>query len=383
MPYPRPTLTTLRAQAMQDITTSGLPGADGTMRNSVLRVIAWVLAGFAHLHFGYQDYISLQSVPFTATAEFLEGWAALKKVLRKAATPTQGNATFSAPTGPGPIPTLLTVLGNTGLVYNVTSVTVNATTIVVYFTCATPGSVGNFDTNALFSLGSSIAGVVNASMASAQTTVGTDTELDPALQARMLTAYAMPPQGGSNNDYIEWATAVPGVTRAWVAPALAGPGTVSVFTMFDIAEADFGGFPQGTNGVASNETRGVAATGDQLTVANELFPQRPTTALVYSLAPTASPVAFTVADLGANNTPAILADITTALTDMFLRLGNVGGTLNPASGAAWPAIEPDDWYAALEAIPGLAGGFKVTVPTAAITPATGALFTVGTVTPVS
>ena len=77
MPYPRQTLTALRASAMQDITASDLPNADGFLRRAVLRVIAWVLAGFAYLHDGYLDWISLQSTPFTATGEYMEGWAAL------------------------------------------------------------------------------------------------------------------------------------------------------------------------------------------------------------------------------------------------------------------------------------------------------------------
>lgn len=97
---------------------------------------------------------------------------------------------------------------------------------------------------------------------------------------------------------------------------------------------------------------------------------------------TASPVAFTVADLGANNPAAMQAAITAALADMFVRLGNVGGSMVPSTGAAWPAIEPDAWYAALEAIPGLTG-FKVTTPSASITPGVGALFTVGAMTFVS
>ena len=75
----------------------------------------------------------------------------------------------------------------------------------------------------------------------------------------------------------------------------------------------------------------------------------------------------------------MLASINSALAGMFASLGNVGGTVNPANGAAWPAIEPNDWYAALNAIPGLSG-FTVSSPSAPITPNAGALFTVGTIT---
>ena len=139
------------------------------------------------------------------------------------------------------------------------------------------------------------------------------------------------------------------------------------------------GFPQGTNGVATDDGRASAATGDQLTVANAIFPLQPVTALVYAVAPTAQATNFTVADLGSNNTPTMQALITSALTDMFVRLGQAGGTVNPATGAAWAGIEPSDWYAALEAIPGLTE-FKVTTPSAEITPSTGKLLTVGTIT---
>ena len=96
MPFPRPTLTALRAQAMQDITASDLPNADGFLRRAVLRVLAWVHAGLAYLHYGYLDWISLQSTPFTSTGEYLEGWAAMAPtpVLREAPTFASGPAAW-------------------------------------------------------------------------------------------------------------------------------------------------------------------------------------------------------------------------------------------------------------------------------------------------
>src|SRR5690349_6988912 len=83
MPFARPTLTALRNQSLQDITTSGVPGLDGLLRNAVLRVLAWVMAGLAYSEYGYLDWIARQSVPFTAADEFLEAWAALIGVYRK------------------------------------------------------------------------------------------------------------------------------------------------------------------------------------------------------------------------------------------------------------------------------------------------------------
>ncbi|MGE0109370.1 MAG: baseplate J/gp47 family protein [Bdellovibrionales bacterium] len=95
-------------------------------------------------------------------------------------------------------------------------------------------------------------------------TGGADTETDDALFSRMLLAYQETAHGGAKNDYKRWALAVAGVTRAWDNPNGFGIGTVVVYVMFDDANADYDGFPQGTDGVAANEPRGIAATGDQL-----------------------------------------------------------------------------------------------------------------------
>jgi len=99
MPYARPTLTALRNQAIQDITTSGVPGLDGLLRNAVLRVLAWVMSGLAYSVYGYVDWTSLMGVPFTARDEYLEAWAALVNIYRKDATAATGNAQFTGQTG--------------------------------------------------------------------------------------------------------------------------------------------------------------------------------------------------------------------------------------------------------------------------------------------
>ena len=79
MPFSRPSLTQLRQQASADF-TNNIPGADALLRYSNLQVIATVLAGMANQQYGYLDWISKQSIPFTATDEFLAAWGALKEV---------------------------------------------------------------------------------------------------------------------------------------------------------------------------------------------------------------------------------------------------------------------------------------------------------------
>jgi len=140
--------------------------------------------------------------------------------------------------------------------------------------------------------------------------------------------------------------------------------------MMDVAEAAFGGFPQGTNGVAALETRDTAATGDQLAVANDLYALRAVTMLVYAVAPQASTQAFTFTGLSGISTAQqalVSAALTTLLTQKDSPLANT-------------SIEQSDCAAAVTAIGGLPS-FAITTPaTWPITSAAGYLFTLGTVT---
>jgi len=373
MPFSRPTLTALRAQAMQDITASDLPNADGFLRRAVLRVLAWVQAGLAYLHYGYLDWISLQSTPFTSTGEYLEGWAAMAPtpVLREAPTFASGAAVW-----PGVVNTLLP--GGTacsrgdGVQYaTAADATVGSGgSVAVTVVALVAGSNGNTDSGTPLELGVSIGGINATGAATAAITGGADLETDGPLRTRMQESYAAPPHGGNQADFVTWALQVTGVTRAWCAPRIAGPGTVTVFFMMDVSEAGYGGFPQGTNGVAAAETRDTAATGDQLAVANFLYPLRAVTMLVYAVAPQASTQAFTIAGLSGISS-AQQAQVSAALTALFLQKD---------SPLATTSIEQSDCAAAITAIGGLPS-FAITTPSSwPITSAAGFLFSLGTVT---
>ncbi len=381
MPYLRPTLTQLRQQAISDI-TSGLPGLAPLPQGSVLRILAQVEAGMAHGHYGYQDWIARQAVPFTATDEYLFGWAALKGITLKDASVAAGAITITGSAGAVPVAAVLS--RDDGVTYTTmaAAAVVGGAPVTVGVACGVAGSTGNAAAGTVLTFASPIGGIDGAVTISTAATGGADQESQDSLRSRMLQAYAAPPHGGNAADYVEWALTVPGVTRAWVAPNGAGAGTVVVYPMFDVTEAGNGGFPVGTDGVASGETRAAPATGDQLAVANAIFPQRPASALVYATSPVKTPVPFTVANLGSNNTAAMQAAITAALQGMFLRQGNVGGTVDPSTMAAWPAIDASAWYEALGAISGL-NQFSVTTPSAPLVPTAGELFVLGTVTFVS
>ena len=74
-------------------------------------------------------------------------------------------------------------------------------------------------------------------------TGGTDTETDEQLRARILHRIQNPPMGGAAADYVAWALAVPGVTRAWAAPEQ-GVGTITVRFLMDDLRADNDGWPE-------------------------------------------------------------------------------------------------------------------------------------------
>jgi uncharacterized phage protein gp47/JayE len=352
------------------------------MRFSVVGTLSDLCAGFSYLHYAYQNWIALQANPATATDEYCDLWGSLKGVDRKPATATVLTVTFSGINGTN-IPNGTGLSQLNGVQYTTTtSATIASGTATVTAQAVAPGSAGNASVGTQMVLSTSITGInATSGLVATQTTPGADLETDAAYKTRYLQAYRQPPQGGALADYINWAEAVPGVTRAWAAPNAQGAGTLVIYVMLDDAESPHGGFPQGNNGVAGSETRDPThiATGDQLAVANAIFTQQPVTALVYVCAPTNTPVNFTISGLGSANTAANQAAITAALQQMFLEQGQVGGTLNPDTMQPWPSINPSSWYLAVSSVIGL-GQFIIGTPSSSLTPSAGQLLTLGTVT---
>lgn len=372
MPFQRPTLTELRTLVAQDI-ASALPGADPLLRFSNLQISGAAQAMLANLHYGYLDYIAQQAVPFTATDEFLEGWAALKDVYRLAATSASGQVTFTGTAG-ALIPDQSPLVRGDGVEYlsqGDATVGVGGSVVVDAIAVADPtgatGAFGNADAGTVLALGTAVAGINSSGSVTTAFTGGADLETDAALRTRMLRAYQGRPQSANADDYVTWALSVAGVTRAWCTPNGFGTGTVVVYIMLDVSEAAHGGFPQGSDGVAALEPRGVAATGDQLAVADYIFTLQPVTALVYAVAPVANTIAFTISGLSGASTATKNA-VAAAIVNVFFVNGKPGGT-----------ILLSDIEAAITAVPGTSG-FVITSPAGNITNTTGQLPVLGTIT---
>lgn len=376
MPWSRPPLAQLQTQAIQDI-TSGLTGGVALLRRSILRVLAYAQAGLAALHYGFLDWISRQAIPVTATDEFLYSWGALKNVFPKPATPATGTATFTGSGGSIVAGTQMTRADGVAYLALATGVIAFGTTSFPV-RAVDPGAAGNSDSGTALTLATAIPGI-NSTGTTTALTGGTDPETADAFRARMLLAYQAPPQGGALADYLEWALAVPGVTRAWIKPDGAGPGSVVIYPMLDVANVGDDGFPQGTDGGATLETRVPAATGDQLTVADALYTERPVTALVYVAAPVAYPVDVEIDGLGAISSETQDA-IAAALQGMFSLSAAVGGTAFPApvSGLANGKVAPSQIDAAIQSVPGLKP-YTLVAPAAVVTAPTGQLPTLGNI----
>lgn len=383
MPYSRPTLTSLRAQVAADI-SSGLQGSDALLRFSSLNTLGTALAGLAQLQYGYTDWVSLQANPFTATDEFLEAWAALKNVYREAATraglAVPGQVTFQGTNGT-PLPAGTPLVRGDGVGFTTTSVgiwsgsnvTVNA--VANADPSGLTGAFGNCAVGTVMTLGTSIGGIQSSGLVTTAFIGGADVELDDSLRARMLQAYQNVPQGGAQQDYVAWALQVNGVTRAWCNPSGAGAGTVVVYAMLDVTEAANGGFPQGLNGVATLETRGIpTATGDQLNIANWIYPLRPATALMYVCAPIPQVVNFSISG-SSGFSAATKALIASAISGIFVLYGSPLSTVAGQNGV----IDMSFINSAIGAISGTSG-FVVTVPSGNIVGTTGQLPVLGTIT---
>ncbi|MFZ6690221.1 baseplate J/gp47 family protein [Undibacterium sp. SXout20W] len=369
MPFNRPTLSALQASVASDIAQS-VSGVDPLLRFSNLNITATAQAGLAHLHYGYLDWIAKQAVPFTCTDEYLEGWAALKSVYRQPATQASGVITFTAgenallPAGS------VVVRGDGQTCVTLSDARANNGTIVVNAQMApdpsgVQGAFGNTAVGVSMTLSQAVSGIQATGVVSLAFTGGADIESNDSLKSRMLFAYQNPPKGGALNDYIQWASSVPGVTRAWCLPNSYGPGTVVIYVMFDVSNAANNGFPQGKNGVATNENRGATATGDLLSIANYILPLQPVTALVYLVAPAPAPVNLTIKGVPESARSAVQA----AISSVLFSLGDPTGSTIPLA-QIWSAIANNAGVS----------DFLLVSPAADIVNAVGTLSTLGTIT---
>lgn len=308
MSIDRPTLPALVARAEADLSGRLLDGAQPLSR-SVVGVLARVVAGVAHLQYGYLEWLRGQPFVDSAEAEYLDRHADVWGVPRKAAVAAAGPVSLTGLDG-AVIPAGTELMRVDGALYLTTAeAVISGGVAMANVTASEAGTAGDSPAGVSLTLTSPVTGVQSA--ATVQSTGlagGADQETDAALRVRILARIQQPPQGGSKSDYEAWALAVTGVTRAWVYPRHMGADTVGVAIVAD--DAVGGPLPS---------TELVAAAQEHIETL------RPVTAEVFVFAPEA--LAVDIALTITPDTAAVRAAVQAELADLFAREATPGGVI--------------------------------------------------------
>ena len=349
-----------------------LPGADTTLRRNNIGVSADAMAGITYSAWGYLRWLTDQMFPDTATAWFLDRWAAWYGLQRKSATTAAGNAIFTGTTGI-PVPAGTQLTASDGVTQFATQVTVeiasNSATVAIV--ALTAGSVGNLAPGAPLSLATAVAGVFpTANVDGNGLSGGTDIETDASLRSRVQAREQNPPQGGSATDWWQWARTVPNASRAWVYPLNRGNGTVDVSFVID-QRTDI--IP--LSGDLTSATATIAALPIPVTANWQVFANAP------------APLTVTVANLvpvPGTTLAAAQASIEAEIADLLTRVATPGGAkigdgLNVAWGNPAGVIYLEQIDGAVDGAAGVAS-YDLTAPVADVVASQGTIATYGTVT---
>ena len=368
MPYARPTLLQL-LDRVAAAWRARFPGADTRLRQSPDRAIIGVIAGATDEDLSYLDWQVRQLFPFSADGEYLERWAAAKKLARKAATAGAGTVTLSGTVGMmAPAGAQLQTSGSQGVITTADATIGGGGTVTVAARMVTGGAAGNIGAGARITFVGTPTGFADSALVATDFTGGADAEIDASLRLRVLRAFAQPSFGGNQNDWQKAALAVAGVTRIFTSPATPTPGAIALFPLFDDLRTN--GIPSGTNAWFRPGTglgAGIGGSGDQRLVLDAVLADRPVCAHVYVTALVAQPIDITIDNL-AIDTAAIRAAIAAELQRMLLRRAAPGATVSRS------------WIG--EAISRAAGedSHDLTLPAADVTITAGHIATLGTVT---
>lgn len=228
MSFERPTLTQLVDRISSDFKTR-ITGASTLVRRATLKAIARTLAGAFHLMYGFVNYISEQLFAASADQTYLDLIASEYGIIRIAATKATGSGSVTGTNAL--IVTEDSVLQSAdGYRYLVTAdATIAGGTATVAFEAEEAGADSNDDPSVALTFVSPIAGISSTLAVDAiGISGGADEETDDAMRERVLARKRNPPHGGAEQDYVNWAKEVAGVTRAWVFSEYAGAGTVGL-----------------------------------------------------------------------------------------------------------------------------------------------------------
>lgn len=299
MPFARPTLPELIDRVITDISGRVTGVQSAVLRRSLLGIIGRSEAGAVHMLYGFLEWAARQAIIDTAEKEYLERWAAIWKVFRKAADYSTGAALLTGAVGS-------TILAGTilqrqdGVQYRVLADgTFTGTTLQPTVVAVEAGAAGDTVAGTPLFLLSPVAGVQSTGAAATDIDGGLNVETDPQLLGRLLQRIRQPPHGGAAADYELWALEVSGVTRVWVYPLQMGAGTVTVLFVCD------------------GEANIIPTPAKVAEVQAYIDARCPVTAEVYVAAPVSDPLNMSVKILP--NTAAVQAAVRAEVADLIVR----------------------------------------------------------------
>ncbi len=310
MPFERPSLKDIETDLVAGI-DGNLDATDPRVRRSVLGVLARVLAGGLHGLYGFVEWITKQSFPWSAEKEYLREWAAIWGIEPADAVAATGAVTLAGTAGT--VVAAETVLRASDRQEYATDAEVTVAaggTVEADVTAVTPGAAGNAVDGAKLTLVSPIAGIQSGAVTSGAISGGEDAESDDSLRQRLTERLRTTPRGGTSADYRQWAlSGHASVTRAWARPVARGLGTVDIYVMTDDATDN-----------------GIPAAAVVTAVQTYIDARRPVTADADVIAPTAADLDVTIRNV-MPDTQAVRDAIEDEIADLIRRESEPGGTI--------------------------------------------------------
>ena len=308
MPLNLPVLPDIRRQVRDDI-AAHFPGADATVPNSNMRVLADANSGLADGAYRYLETLAREMLPDTAVF-WLDRHGRIWIGPKQAATFAEGEIVITGTAGT-PVDAGTEVNVGNVRIETLAAATASPGGTTVAARCTEPGPQGNLMAGGTATFLSAIPGVNALATIPADWAGGADTEGTESYRDRLLERIRKPPQGGAVRDYIAWAREVAGVTRAWAAQEM-GEGTVTVrFVMDDLRPPN-----------------SIPTTDDCDLVFAHIDPLRPVAAKrLFVLAPVEKSVSFTIANLTPDTTTVRNA-IAASVRQMLRRRAAPGVTIS-------------------------------------------------------
>jgi len=216
MPFSRPSLTTLIDRIEADI-VSRLLDAVALLRNSLLKIIARVLAGAMHTAYGYLDFISKGVILGEDTEEeWVTKHAYQWGVNRIASEFASGDVIFTGINGTA-IPVGTLVVRDDGVEFATTIAGLIASgSDTVNVEAVEPGEDGNTVALIEMTISVPINNIDDVCTVSTGLVGGVDLETVASWITRTLARIQNPPAGGAAHDYRDVSRSVAGVAEAFV-----------------------------------------------------------------------------------------------------------------------------------------------------------------------